>query len=76
MDLREFSWTAYRVRRAGQSWIVALALMALWVVVTAFTLWELTTVGPSLRRLSASEPPERNDQRDVLAWERPNPLLF
>jgi hypothetical protein len=56
------------------SWVVPLALVVFWIAVTAFTLWELATVTPTLRRLADCV--ACGDQRDAVAWARPNPLLF
>jgi hypothetical protein len=75
MDPRGIFWTGARAGRSGASWVVPLALIAFWVVVTAFTIWELTTVGPSLSGLAAPARPVCTDQRDVVAL-RPKPLLL
>jgi hypothetical protein len=62
-------------RRSGSSWVVLLALVTLWVAVTAITLWELTTVAPTLRRVAASV--NGGDQSEVVVLrERPKPELF
>jgi hypothetical protein len=54
--------------------VVPLALVVFWIAVTAFTLWELATVTPTLRQLADCV--ACRDQREVVAWARPNPLLF
>jgi hypothetical protein len=72
MDPRGILWTG--ARRPGTSWLVPLVLVVFWVAVTAFTLWELATVTPTLHRVAAYE--TCCDQPTVVVCERPNPLLF
>lgn len=74
MDSRGIFWSRRRTRRFGASWMVPLVLIALWVLVTAATLWELGTLGPSLSALAALPQPAYTDERDVVA-SRPK-LLF
>jgi hypothetical protein len=74
MDPRGILWNGARERRSAAFWAIPLALMVFWVVVTAFTMWELATVTPTLRRLAACV--TCGDQPNVVVWERPNPLLF
>ncbi|HWE22460.1 MAG TPA: hypothetical protein VG496_00845 [Myxococcales bacterium] len=70
MTLSTMMWTVRSARfRFATLWLVPVAIISLWLALTAFTLWEIGTLDPALRRLTAATAESNSRQRELA--ERP-----